>query len=234
MAELVGPDLVYDKATRMDIYTYINHSALSQASPVKRRVQVMVRLRVSSRPELHAFGEPLLSPSLLLSFPVISHKVPIRLALGKAEREPNSRVGRLLAITKASQCLRELRVGQPYLIQIEGNPVVEYRVLEKGCRRAGVRNVAGPGLAEDAGGHGVAEDAVHAVLWEADLRGYIGVGHLAMERDQVRDLEFHNDLQCREIMLDLYSSLMSLLLLLVRVRCYPIRECSDAVFRSKR
>ena len=76
-------------------------------------------------------------------------------------------------------------------------------------------DVAGTGLAEDAGRHGMAEDAVHAVLREADLRGYVGVGHLAMERDQVRDLELDHYLQCREIVLNLHSSSMSFLLLLV-------------------
>ena len=103
----------------------------------------------------------------------------------------------------------------PYLVQVEGNPIVEHGILERGCRWAGVGDLAGTELVEDTGHHGMAEDTVHALLRDADLRGYVGIGGLAMERDQVRNLELDHDLQRRKIVLDLHSSSMSFLLLLV-------------------
>lgn len=121
-------------------------------------------VRVSTRHEVHRLGESPHPPPLVLAFAVVGHKVPVRLVFGKAEREPNGRVAGLLAVTEPSQCLGNFRVGRPYLFQVKPNPITEKGILHKGSRRAGVCHIAGTGFAEDAAGHGVAEDAVHAVL----------------------------------------------------------------------
>lgn len=190
---------------RMNI-AYINHRSLSQASPVERCVQMTVGVRASSRDKFHRLGESFLPPTLVLAFAVVGHEVPIRLVFGKAVREPNGRIAGLLAVSEPSQCLGKFRVGRPYLVQIERNPVVEKRILYKGSRRAGMCHIAGTGFAEDTEGHGVAEDAVHAVLWEAKLCGDVGERYLAMERNQLWDPEFGDDLQRSKIVLDLELS----------------------------
>lgn len=124
----------------------------------------MVSVRVSSCDEFHRLRESFLSPALVLAFAVIGHKIPIRLIFWKAERESNGRVTGLLAVAEPSQCLCKFRVGRPYFVQVKRNPIVEKRTLYKGSRWAGMCHVAWVGFAEDAEGHGVAEDAVHAVL----------------------------------------------------------------------
>ena len=144
----------------------------------------MASVRVSSRGEFHRLGESFLPPTLGLAFAVIGHEVPIRLIFWKAVREPNGRIAGLLAVAEPSQCLGKFRVGRPYLVQVERNPIVEKGILYKGSRRAGMCHIAGTGFAEDVEGHGVAEDAVHAVLWEAKLCGDVGERHLAVERKQ--------------------------------------------------
>lgn len=196
---------------------------------------MMVSVRISSGDEFHPLGESFLPPTLVLAFAVIGHEVPIRLVFGKVVRESNGRVPGLLAVAEPSQCLGKFRVGRPYLVQVERNPIVEKGILYKGSLWPGMCHIAGTGFAEDAEGHGVAEDAVHAVLWKAKLCGDVGERHLALERNQLRDPEFGDDLQCRKIVLDLDSSSMSFLFACETVQMsYPIGECCDAVYRSKR
>lgn len=91
-------------------------------------------------------------------------------------------------------------------------------------------HIAGTPFTKYAEGHGVAEDAVYAVFWEVKLCGDVGERHLAVERNQLWNVEFRDDLQCRKIVLDLDSSLMSFCLLVVlKEMSYPIGKCCDAV-----
>jgi hypothetical protein len=113
--------------------THINHLSLSKSSPVKRCVQVVVRLRVTRSPEPHALSKAPLPPTLVLAFAIIGNKVPVCVTFGEAECTPNGGVGRLLAIAIISQSLHELSISFPDLIQIEGNPVSEDGVAEEGC-----------------------------------------------------------------------------------------------------
>ena len=196
---------------------------------------MMISVRVSSRCEFHCLGKPFLPPPFVLAFAVISHEVPIRLAFGKAVCEPNGRVGGLLAVAEPSQGLGKFRVGRPDFVQIERNPIVEKGPLYKGSRRAGMGHIAGTGFAEDTEGHGVAEDAVHAVFGKAKLCGNVGERHLAVERNELWDPKLGDDLQRREIVLDLGSCSMSFPPTYERVQMsYPIRQCCYAVYWSKR
>lgn len=191
--------------------TYVNDRSFPQPCPVKRRVQVVVCLRVPGRAALHALGKPSLPPALVLALAVVGNKIPVGLARGESKGTPNGRVGGLFAVPAGSQGLHQLRIGFPDLIQVEGDPVAEDRVAQEGSRGPGVRYIAGTRLAEDARGHGMSENAMHAVLGEPDLLGNFGVGHLAVQRDKLGDVEIHNDVQRREVVLDLVDSISFLI-----------------------
>ena len=188
-------------------------------------------MRVSSCYAFHRLGESSLPPTLVLAFAVICYEVPIRLVFGKTVRETNGRIAGLLAAAETSQCLGKFRVGRPYLVHVERNPIVEKGVLYKGSRRAGMCHIAGTGFAEDAEGHGVAEDVVHVVLWEAELCGDVGGRHLTVERNQLRHPEFGDDLQCRKIVLDLDASSINFIpACKIVLMSYPIGECCNALY----
>ena len=50
----------------------------------------------------------------------------------------------------------------------------------------------------------MADDAVHAILWQTELLGDIRKRNVAVERDQAGDVELGDDFQGAEIVLDLF------------------------------
>lgn len=76
---------------------------------------------------------------------------------------------------------------------------------------------------------------MNAVLWLRKLCRDVRERHLAVEGNQLWDLKIDDNLQCREIMLDLDSSSISFFFLPKRsLTSYRIGVCCNAVGWSKR